>query len=101
MDRHFGPNFKQGSLDHQIGPNFEIGIHGPPFWSEFLKRDAGIHGPPSWSEFLKRDAGIHGPPSWSDFLKRDAFIYISNNLFEKQSSMNSVHTTLRFLIRIF
>ena len=33
MDSNFGPNFKkviQGSVDRQIGPNFEIGIDGPP-----------------------------------------------------------------------
>ena len=44
-------------MDRQVGPNFEIEIHGPPFWSEFLKRDTGIHGPPNWSEFKKRMQG--------------------------------------------
>ena len=44
-------------MDHQIGPNFDIGIHGPLFWSEFLERNTGIHGPPNQSEFFK---GIQG-----------------------------------------
>ena len=42
MNRRIGPYFSkgmQGSMDRPIGPNFEIGIHGPPFWFEFLKRD--------------------------------------------------------------
>ena len=26
-------------MDRQIGPNFELGIHGPPFWSKFWIRD--------------------------------------------------------------
>ena len=57
MDRHFGRNFKkgmQGSMNRQIGLNFEIEIHGPPWRAilvRILKRDAGILGPPNWSEF--------------------------------------------------
>ena len=54
-------------MDRQIGLNFEIEIHGPPFWFEFLKKNAGIHGPPNWFKFLKKDAGIHGPPNWPEF----------------------------------
>ena len=77
-------------MDRQIAPNFEIGIHGPPFWSEFLKRDP-------WTAILVRifkkdtlttklvqnfkkgsmnrqigpnsEIGINGPPFWSEFSK--------------------------------
>ena len=55
MNRHFGLNFlkgMQGSMDRQIGPNFEIGIHELPFRSKLKKQNAGIHGPPNWSELL-------------------------------------------------
>ena len=55
-------------MDHEIGLNFEIGIHGPRFWSEFLKKGTGIHGPLNRFVFLNIDAGIHELPNRSLFL---------------------------------
>ena len=70
-------------MDRLIGPNFEIEIHGPPFWPAFSKGlqgsmdrqigpifKRGIQGRQislNWSKFLKRGAGIQGPPFWSEF----------------------------------
>ena len=76
-------------MHRQIGPNYVIGIHGPPSWSKFLKRDAVIHGPQNWSGFLKLDTEIHRPPNRSVFemffsitiggeMRQENFIRISN-----------------------
>ena len=62
-----------------FGPNFEIGIHGPSFRSEFLKKGTAIYGPPSWSEFSKRDTGIHEP------LNRFVFLNIDTGIHEMPS----------------
>ena len=49
-------------MDHQTGPNSEIGIHGPSFWSAFFKRNAEIHWPLNRSVFFCR----HRDPRTAD-----------------------------------
>ena len=61
----------KGPTDGRIGPNFERGFRDSRTADlvRILKSDSGIHGPPIWSKFSKRDVRIHWRSNRSEFSK--------------------------------